>query len=331
MNAFNLTTVVFDRRQLSARFWQATFQAWRKSRAHAISLAIFLVAIVILQLAVQVLLNLWNRNFFDALERRDAHGLWIQTQLFFPLAAASIFLAATSVWGRMAAQRGWRKVMSQHVIGKWLEKNRLHRLNHLAKGSENPEYRIAVDVRIATDAPVDMALAMFSSGLTAITFFSVLWTIGGSIDVVLFGRTITIPGYLVFGVIVYSGIMSILMTFLGHHLTNVIDQKNQSEAEFRAAVDAFREAPEIDGGAWQHRQAGRFVARIAGGVTLVARICVATSHHHHSVLWKCPLGFHDRLDPLCSKIPVRHDVARRTYPICGRIRRRPDRLQLARG
>ncbi len=244
MNAFNLTTVVFDRRQLSARFWQATFQAWRKSRAHAISLAIFLVAIVILQLAVQVLLNLWNRNFFDALERRDAHGLWIQTQLFFPLAAASIFLAATSVWGRMAAQRGWRKVMSQHVIGKWLEKNRLHRLNHLAKGSENPEYRIAVDVRIATDAPVDMALAMFSSGLTAITFFSVLWTIGGSIDVVLFGRTITIPGYLVFGVIVYSGIMSILMTFLGHHLTNVIDQKNQSEAEFRAAVDAFREAPE---------------------------------------------------------------------------------------
>jgi len=236
MNAFNLTTVVFDRRQLSARFWLATFQAWRKSRAHAISLAIFLVAIVILQLAVQVLLNLWNRNFFDALERRDAHGLWIQTQLFFPLAAASIFLAATSVWGRMAAQRGWRKVMSQHVIGKWLEKNRLHRLNHLAKGSENPEYRIAVDVRIATDAPVDMALAMFSSGLTAITFFSVLWTIGGSIDVVLFGRTITIPGYLVFGVVVYSGIMSILMTFLGHHLTNVIDQKNQSEAEFGSFV-----------------------------------------------------------------------------------------------
>ena len=31
-------------------------------------LAIFLIAVVLLQLLVQVALNLWNRHFFDALE-----------------------------------------------------------------------------------------------------------------------------------------------------------------------------------------------------------------------------------------------------------------------
>ena len=67
-----------------------------------------------------------------------------------------------------------------------------------------------------------------------------LWSIGGGITIAPFGWTLTIPGYLVFGVIVYSSVVSALMIFFGHHLTGVIERMNQSEAEFRAAADAFR-------------------------------------------------------------------------------------------
>jgi putative ATP-binding cassette transporter len=232
---------LWNQRQLLARFWQSASQFWREEKAWVAGLAVFLIGVVLLQLLVQVLLNLWNRNFFDALERKDGHALWVQAQLFVPLAAASIFLAATSVWGRMTAQRSWREALTRHVLEKWLEGDRFRHLNHLSKGSENPEYRIAVDVRVATDAPIDLALALFSSVLTAITFFGVLWTIGGSIEIVVFGLTVTIPGYLVFGVIIYSGTVSALMVLFGHHLTGVSERVNQTEAEFRAVVDAFRE------------------------------------------------------------------------------------------
>lgn len=258
MRIFYPITLIVDRNQLLARFWQAAFQFWQQEQAWVSGLTVFLIVTVLLQLLVQVLLNLWNRRFFDALERKDAHELWMQAQLFFPLAATSIFLAATSVWGRMTAQRSWREALTRHVIEKWLDKDRFRHLNHLTKGSENPEYRIAVDVRIATDSPVDMVLALFSSVLTAMTFFSVLWTIGGGIDFVLIGLRITIPGYLVFGVIVYSGAMSALMIFFGHHLTSVIERTNQAEAEFRAAVDDFREVskqPEVMSGNIDKRQA----------------------------------------------------------------------------
>ena len=235
------TTVTRDQRQLLARFWRSASQSWRTKRAWAAGLAIFLVVVVLLQLVVQVLLNLWNRNFFDALERKDGPALWIQAQLFLPLAVASIFLAATSVWGRMTAQRSWREALTRQVIEKWLEKERYLNLNHhLVRGSENPEYRIVVDIRVSTDAPIDLSLAFFSSILTSITFFSVLWSIGGSITISPFGWTVTIPGYLVFGVIIYSGAISVLMVVFGHHLTGVIERMNQSEAEFRAAADAFR-------------------------------------------------------------------------------------------
>jgi ABC-type uncharacterized transport system fused permease/ATPase subunit len=234
-------SLVRDQRQLLARFWQSAFQSLRTRSVRAVGLAVFLVVVVLLQLLVQVLLNLWNRNFFDALEQKDGHALWIQAQLFVPLATASILLAATSVWGRMTAQRGWREALTRHVTEKWLEKKRYRHLNHqLITGSENPEYRIVVDIRVSTDAPIDLSLAFFSSVLTSITFFSVLWSIGGSITIAPFGRAITIPGYLVFGVIAYSSVVSVFMIVFGHHLTGVIERMNQSEAEFRAAADAFR-------------------------------------------------------------------------------------------
>jgi putative ATP-binding cassette transporter len=239
MRSFGQIALIRDQSQLLGRFWQAASQCWLERKARAAGLGTLLVTIVLLQLLVQFLLNVWNRNFFNALERRDGHVLWLQAQLFVPLAAASIFLAAASVWGRMTAQRTWREAMTRHIVGIWLENDRFRHLN--LKGSENPEYRIAVDARIATDAPVDLALALFSSIVTSITFFSVLWTVGGSIDVPLFGVAVTIPGYLVFAVIIYSGVVTTLMILFGHHLTAVSERTNQTEAEFRASVDALRD------------------------------------------------------------------------------------------
>lgn len=248
MRPFSQISQILDEQRLLARFWQAALQVWQANKAWVAIIASFLIVVVLLQLLLQVELNLWNRRFFDALERKDAGAVWAQARLFIPLAAGSILLAATSVWGRMTAQRNWRKALTRHVIEKWIEQDRFRRLNHhLKKGSENPEYRIAVDVRIATDAPIDLALAFFSSVITALTFFGVLWTIGGSIDIPVSGTTVTVPGYLVFGVIIYSGIVSSLMVFFGHHLTSVIERTNQAEAEFRAAADSFRQEPDQQG------------------------------------------------------------------------------------
>ncbi|MDR3469290.1 MAG: SbmA/BacA-like family transporter [Xanthobacteraceae bacterium] len=218
----------------------------RESRGWAVVLSAYLVVVSLLQLGVQVWLNLWNRNFFDSLERRDVGALQTLAELFVPLAAASILLGAASVWGRMTAQRKWRRAMTRHVVAKWLAKHRYRQLGHLVKGTENPEYRIAVDIRVATDIPVDLALAFLSSVMTALAFFGVLWSVGGSLELPVLGMTVTIPGYLVVGVIIYSGIMTSLMLFFGHHLTGVIEHLNQSEAEFRAAVDAFRLEPNGD-------------------------------------------------------------------------------------
>jgi putative ATP-binding cassette transporter len=107
-----------------------------------------------------------------------------------------------------------------------------------------PEYRIAEDARVATDPPVDLVLGLFSSLLTAITFIGILWAVGGSITIDILGLMLTIPGYLVVAVIVYSIIIAVAMMMFGRRLTQVVEDNKRTEAELRAIGTHVRESGE---------------------------------------------------------------------------------------
>jgi vitamin B12/bleomycin/antimicrobial peptide transport system ATP-binding/permease protein len=230
-----------------SRFWQSASGFWRGLPAWRIwLLCIALVAIVVLQLYVQFRLNYWNRDFFDALENRDGGRLRTQALLLIPLCAASVALAVTSVWGRMTVQRKWRGWLTGHVIEYWMEEDRYARLAQVQGDGEQqiPEYRIAEDTRIATDAPVDFALGLVSALLNAIVFIQVLWTVGGDATFSVFGHSLWIPGYLVVSVVVYSGIVTAAMVLVGSPLTRVVLIKDQAEAELITAAHLLRDIGE---------------------------------------------------------------------------------------
>src|SRR5450756_1843825 len=198
------TYIAPDEIRLLARFWQSASGFWRGRLAwRAWLLVTLLIAIVLLQLLTQYGLNFWNRDFFNAIGRKDAAELWIQSLRFVPLAAASLFLTILSVWGRMTMQRTWRAWLSNHLYDYWLENDRYVRLRFMAGDHQMPEYRIAEDARVATDLPIDLVLGLFSALLTAITFIGVLWSVGDSLVIGLGGVTITVPGYLVIAVVLY--------------------------------------------------------------------------------------------------------------------------------
>ena len=109
---------------------------------------------------------------------------------------------------------------------------------------QNAEYRISFDARIATDAPVDLAFGLLASALTALVFIHVLWSVGGGLTLVLSERELTVPAYLVVGVVVYSLAFTAIMIAVGRNLTSVIQAENQAEAELRAAANHIREIGE---------------------------------------------------------------------------------------
>lgn len=228
-----------------SRFWLTARQFWRGLSAWRVwLLCAVLVIIVVLQLYVQFRFNYWNRDFFDALESRDPARLRHQALLLVPLSAVSIVLAVTSVWGRMTMQRNWREWLTRKVIDYWVEDERYARLAAVPGEQTIPEYRIAQDIRIATDAPVDFALGVLSSLLTAIIFAQVLWQVGGPISFTWWDHQIRIPGYLVISVAVYSSLVTGAMIWVGSPLTRVIQSKDQAEAELITSAHLLRDIGE---------------------------------------------------------------------------------------
>jgi putative ATP-binding cassette transporter len=232
-------------RPLLSRFWACASGFWERKHARVSwLLTAALVAIALAQIAVQYRLNYWNRDFFNALERRDAARLWEEAWLFAPLAGLSILLSVAAVWGRMTTQRKWREWLTKHLLALWLRDGRYRGLKFVAGDHQNAEYRICVDARIATDAPVDMAIGLFAAFITAAVFTGVLWTIGGSLTISVGEHEVTIPGYLVLGVGLFSFSFTAAMMVIGRMLPAIIQSENQAEAELLAAASKIRESGE---------------------------------------------------------------------------------------
>jgi len=232
-------------RPLFWRFWACASGFWERKHARVSwLLTVALVTLALAQIAVQYRLNYWNRDFFNALERRDAARLWEEAWLFAPLAGLSILLSVASVWGRMTTQRKWREWLTKHLLALWLKDGRYRGLKFVTGDHQNAEYRICVDARIATDAPVDMAIGLFAAFTTAAVFTGVLWTIGGSLTISTGVHQVTIPGYLVLGVGLYAFVFTTAMMIIGRKLPAIIQSENQAEAEMLAAASKIRESGE---------------------------------------------------------------------------------------
>ena len=228
-----------ERRYLFRRFWHTALGFWSMRRAWVFTIC--LAAVICIHIAILYGLNVWNRKFFDALQNRDTATALYQGLIFPVLAAASVVMGVLAVYLRMRTQRTWRWWMTNKTVDYWLANGRYFQLNLIRGDHGNPEYRIAEDTRIATDAPVDFAAGLLQALLSAITFIAVLWTIGGSLTIPVGGREITIPGFLVVGAFIYAVIASGSMVIIGRRFVSVAENKNQSEAEYRYVLTRLRE------------------------------------------------------------------------------------------
>lgn len=230
------------RRYLLTRFWISARGFWGANGGRfAWAFTGGLLVLVLLNLLFQYGINVWNRAIFDNFQKKDSAAVLWLTAVFFPLAIGSVLIGVTQVYARMGIQRRWRQWLTNSIVSRWLTNGRYYQLNLVEGDHKNPEYRIAEDLRVATDAPVDFATGVISAFLSATTFIVVLWTIGGALTVTLEGTSVTIPGFLVIAAVVYATIASTSMAIIGRHFVAISESKNQAEAEFRYTLTRVRE------------------------------------------------------------------------------------------
>ncbi|MEP9355219.1 ABC transporter ATP-binding protein/permease [Xanthobacter sp. KR7-65] len=227
---------------LLTRFWISARGYWgAKGDKLAWVFTIGLLLLIVANVGVQYAINVWNRAIFDGIEKRDASTVFYLTAVFFPLAIGSVGLGVAQVYARMGMQRRWRAWLTSAVVSRWLTAGRYYQLNLVSGDHKNPEYRIAEDLRVATEAPVDFLAGVTAAFLSAATFIVVLWTIGGALTVHLGGTDITIPGFLVVAAVIYAAIASGSIVLIGRRFVEVSEEKNQAEADYRYTLTRVRE------------------------------------------------------------------------------------------
>ena len=207
-------------------------------------LTVSLVAVVLASLAITYGINFWNRHFFDALQAKNA-PVAIHQGLVFPLLiGAYLIVCVFAMWARMSMQRTWRAWVNDHLLKRWLARSRFYKLELVGGDHQNPEHRINDDLRIATDMPVDLVSGFVTSLLSAATFITVLWSVGGSLTLEIGGGSLTIPGFLVIAAIIYALVANGSMLAIASRLIPLTEHKNQAEAEYRYALTRVRENAE---------------------------------------------------------------------------------------
>ena len=233
-----MAPVGFVRRmiQLAGPYWSCE----RKRRVRGVTLLLFLLTVA--QVGIAVWGNYWNRALFDALEQRSVRGVLVQVGIFALIFAASIGVTAAHLLAKRWLQLDWRAWLTEQLVGRWMRDGRHYRLLFAAGEHDNPDQRIAEDIRIATESAIALAHTLVYSLLTLGLFVEILWSVSGSMT--LPGTTTQVPGYMVPLAFLYAGVGTALGWLLGRPLVRTTNALQSAEADYRFGLARAREHSE---------------------------------------------------------------------------------------
>jgi putative ATP-binding cassette transporter len=202
--------------------------------------AVLLVAINLGQVALNVRLNFFSRDLFNALQEKNAGDFWHQLLFVFsPLAAIWIAVAILEIVVQFMLQIRWRSWLTTHYIERWLAGSAHYRMQLLSNGTDNPDQRISEDIRLFVERTQTIFLGLLSQGATLVSFVVILWTL--SENFTFPGTDVPVPGLLLWVALIYAVLGTWITHLIGRPLVRLNFEQQRYEADFRFGLARVRE------------------------------------------------------------------------------------------
>ena len=215
-----------------------------------------IVAIELVTVAIDVLINQWRNRFFNALQEYNWAAFVHEAIYFFIVGGIFIIIAVYQLYLNQWLQIRWRKWMTERYLGEWLDEATHYRMQLAGDVADNPDQRIAEDVRIFIEQFLTLGLGLLNSVVTLVSFVIILWGLSEAAPLHLFGLSFNIPGYLVWAALIYAIIGTLLTHLIGRPLIGLDFHQQRFEADFRFNLVRTRENSEqialLKGGDAEH-------------------------------------------------------------------------------
>ena len=199
-------------------------------------LAVALFIVIAATAFGQIRLNSWNQPFYDALARRDFARFLVQLGVFGIIAGALLVLNVAQRWLGEMLKLKLREGLVHDLVQNWLVPGRAFRIANAGDIGVNPDQRMHEDARHLTELSADLAIGLLQASILLITFINILWGISSGFVFHVAGRTLAIPGYMVWAAVIYAASASLVSIWVGRSLIERNAERYAREAELRFSL-----------------------------------------------------------------------------------------------
>ena len=242
-------------------FWALTRPYWvSDQRRTGFTLLAVVIGLALTLVWIEVQFNRWNNDFYNTLQDRNQAEFFRQLGMFTLIAVLYIVTRVYRVYFEQMLQIEWRTWLTERLLADWLKEHAHYRLSLMDSGTDNPDQRIAEDLRLFVEYTLYLTLGLLSAVVTLVTFVAILWTLSGALEV----AGLSIPGYMVWIALVYAVAGTWFTHAIGRPLIGLDFNQQRFEADFSFSLVRLRENSEgvaLYGG--EQRELGRFRERFA--------------------------------------------------------------------
>ncbi|GLS05911.1 ABC transporter ATP-binding protein [Chitiniphilus shinanonensis] len=233
------------KRDLFKNLWRLAKPFWvseEKWKAWALLALVIGLNLGIVYLSVQF--NDWYGKFYRAMQGYDAKEFWAQMWRFCILAFFWILTGVYAQYLRQMLDVKWRRWMTERFNRRWLENQGYYRMQLVDRQTDNPDQRIAEDVRDFVSTTLGLSLGLLRSVVSFVSFVAILWALSGPLRFHFAGSDWVIEGYMLWVVILYALVGTAITILIGKPLVGLNFVQQQREADFRFSLMRIRENAE---------------------------------------------------------------------------------------
>lgn len=213
------------------RFWAIARPYWiGDEKWKARGLLLLIVVLLLGYTGLSVVLNNQRGELISALSAKSESRFWTTVGIFIGVLVAYAPLLAGYTYLRDRLGIEWRRWLTNSFIERYFKDRAFYQINQFHTEIDNPDQRIAEDVKSFTQESLTLALVATDSVLEVIAFSGVLW--GISRELVLF-----LVAYAVVGTALTVGVF-------GQPLVRLNFEQLKREANFRFSLVRVRENAE---------------------------------------------------------------------------------------